>query len=87
MFKTRLNPLSKQFLSRCEEKSNQIFNFFSLLRRKRVSTVMLAQIADLLLCALMSLRPYVLMPLRPYALSPFVCAFMLSVVSAMIESL
>ena len=37
---------------------------------------MLAQIADLRLCALMSLRPYVPVPLslRPYVLCPFVCA-------------
>ena len=39
---------------------------------------MLAQLADLRLCALMSLGPYVPMPLclRPYVMSPFFCAFM-----------
>ena len=35
---------------------------------------MLAQLADLRLCALMSLRPYVRVPLclRPYVLRPYV---------------
>ena len=41
-------------LSRCEAKSNQIFHFFALLRRRRVSKKMLAQIANLRLCVLMS---------------------------------
>ena len=70
-FKILLSKLGFQKLNKIFNSQVRFFGYIIIFR----STKMLAQIADLRLCALMSLCPYVPAPLclRPYVLRPFVC--------------